>query len=339
MDFMDFSFSNSTYTALLALFAAIFGVGYPLIIQAIGEIDKKYDSTLLLKCFEEEPDFKRFNKRVLTCIFFSITTPFILFLSNGVPYIQIFILAIASIAMLSLLMSSIGLYKLFLSYYYPSRLFDILISKPDGRYMEILDIAIYAVKKDNIGLYNACMQHLYDSISLLSSDKPQINQITEITKRILNYSSSKDAPNMLKSDTVGINFYFSLPTLNYRLMWITLQRHINNDNFDWVMNYWEYADQYYSFKLIHDNDKPQVRNGLIDNKREKFKEFHIALGAFLLYSGKDGWLKQLMRFTNQLPPKYELTLCSFTEIFDWLIHFDNLLQDASNQFILLEFNL
>ena len=66
MDFMDFSFSNSTYTALLALFAAIFGVGYPLIIQAIGEIDKKYDSTLLLKCFEEEPDFKRFNKRVLT---------------------------------------------------------------------------------------------------------------------------------------------------------------------------------------------------------------------------------------------------------------------------------
>lgn len=334
MDFMDFSFSNSTYTALLALFAAIFGVGYPLIIQAIGEIDKKYDSTLLLKCFEEEPDFKRFNKRVLTCIFFSITTPFILFLSNGVPYIQIFILAIASIAMLSLLMSSIGLYKLFLSYYYPSRLFDILISKPDGRYMEILDIAIYAVKKDNIGLYNACMQHLYDSISLLSSDKPQINQITEITKRILNYSSSKDAPNMLKSDTVGINFYFSLPTLNYRLMWITLQRHINNDNFDWVMNYWEYADQYYSFKLIHDNDKPQVRNGLIDNKREKFKEFHIALGAFLLYSGKDGWLKQLMRFTNQLPPKYELTLCSFTEIFDWLIHFDNLLQDASNQFIL-----
>ena len=39
-------------------------------------------------------------------------------------------------------------------------------------------------------------------------------------------------------------------------------------------------------------------------------------------------------FTNQLPPKYELTLCSFTEIFDWLIHFDNLLQDASNQFIL-----
>lgn len=270
MDFMDFSFSNSTYTALLALFAAIFGVGYPLIIQAIGEIDKKYDSTLLLKCFEEEPDFKRFNKRVLTCIFFSITTPFILFLSNGVPYIQIFILAIASIAMLSLLMSSIGLYKLFLSYYYPSRLFDILISKPDGRYMEILDIAIYAVKKDNIGLYNACMQHLYDSISLLSSDKPQINQITEITKRILNYSSSKDAPNMLKSDTVGINFYFSLPTLNYRLMWITLQRHINNDNFDWVMNYWEYADQYYSFKLIHDNDKPQVRNGLIDNKRFEY---------------------------------------------------------------------
>ena len=55
---MDFSFSNSTYAALLALFAAIFGVGYPLIIQAIGEIDKKYDSTLLLKCFEDEPKFK-----------------------------------------------------------------------------------------------------------------------------------------------------------------------------------------------------------------------------------------------------------------------------------------
>ena len=49
--------------------------------------------------------------------------------------------------------------------------------------MEILDIAIYAVKKDNIGLYNACMQHLYDSISLLSSDKPQINQITEINEK------------------------------------------------------------------------------------------------------------------------------------------------------------
>ncbi len=331
---MDFSFSNSTYAALLALFAAIFGVGYPLIIQAIGEIDKKYDSTLLLKCFEDEPKFKRFNKRILTCIFFSITTPFVLFLSNEVPYIQIFVLAIASIAMLSLLMSSIGLYKLFLSYYYPSRLFDVLVSKSDGRYMEILDIAIYAVKKDNIGLYNACKQHLYKSLGLVSSDKRQINQIAEITERILNHSSSKDAPNILRSDVVGIDFYFSLPTLNYRLMWITLQRHINNENFDWVMNYWEYADQYYTFKLIHDNKESQAHNNLIGIKRMKFKEFHIALGALLLHNGKDGWLRQVMRFTNQLPPKYELTLCSFTEIFDWLMHFDNLLRNANNQFTL-----
>lgn len=102
---MEFSFSNSTYTTLLALFAAILGVGYPLIIQAIGEIDKKYGSTLLMKCFEGEKIYKCFNKYLLISVFCAVPAPFILSFCNDLPYLQICILAVISIVILLLIKS------------------------------------------------------------------------------------------------------------------------------------------------------------------------------------------------------------------------------------------
>lgn len=221
--------------------------------------------------------------------------------------------------------------KLFIDYYYPSRLFDILTSKPDGKYLEVLELTIYAAKNENLDLYNACKDYISTLVYSTRTIVKQPDLIKEITARFLKDASKVNTPDFMKSNVAGIEFYFSQPILNYGLMWRTLQRQINNENFDWVMNYWEYADQYYTYKLKQFNSEDGCK---IEDERTKFKEFHIAMGAMLLYSGKNEWLKQMMRFTNQLPPRYELALCSFVEIFEWLIYFNDLLKDAHNQMTL-----
>ena len=320
---MDFDFIDSTYTALLGLFAAVFGIGYPLIIQAMGEIDKRYDSTLLLKCFEGESNFKKFNRILLICIFFAVTTPFALYLANGTTWIQAINMMVVSIAFLRLIIASIELYKLFLAYYHPSELYDILTTKSDKKYLEILDLAFYAAKKENLNLYYACMSFIGDfATSKETEEDSSLKGI--IIEKLLRYSSDKGAPEFMKSDVVGISLYFSQKPLKYDLMWRIIGKHIRNGNFDWVMNYWESADQYFTYDLPKKEER----------ELRRFKEFHIALGALLLYNEKLDWLRQIMHFTNQLPPRYELIPCSFTEIFGWLKHFNQQLYNMQEHLYL-----
>ena len=51
---MIFDFTNYTFSGLLSILAALYGVGYPLIMQSIGRIYTQYDSTLLANRFTKE---------------------------------------------------------------------------------------------------------------------------------------------------------------------------------------------------------------------------------------------------------------------------------------------
>lgn len=51
---MEFSFTNSVYSFIVAFVAAILGVTYPLILDSINNIDKKYGMSILTTHFQTE---------------------------------------------------------------------------------------------------------------------------------------------------------------------------------------------------------------------------------------------------------------------------------------------
>lgn len=55
--FISISYNNAV-NVLNSIFSAVMGIAYPLIIQAIERLDKKYDSPGIAKMFKEEPAFK-----------------------------------------------------------------------------------------------------------------------------------------------------------------------------------------------------------------------------------------------------------------------------------------
>lgn len=320
---MNFEFGNNVYTGLIGIFAAVMGIAYPLILQSLEKIDTRYNSTRLTKCFEEDKRFNYFNRSLKISIFFAFVTGFALYEFENTQGAQVILLAIHSVVTLWLVINTINLYRLFMDFFYPQKLLNYLKSFERPRLFEILDITYYAAEKENVELYNDGTTYIADTLTKINSDKNLQPYGRKVIEEILKRSSKKDTPQFLRIDNTGIILYFNCCPLDYRKMWEILRQHVERDNFDWLMNYWEIADQHYRRMIERSVDKEDAEypSYFIENEETKFKEFHIALGAVMLHHKKERWLHQMMRFTNIAPARYDLALCTFKGIFRWLRHF------------------
>ena len=73
LDFFDYNFSS-----LISIFAALMGIAYPLVLQAIQRIDEMYKSTKLAAFFLKQWYFRLFSCLLLLTIPISIVVPFLL---------------------------------------------------------------------------------------------------------------------------------------------------------------------------------------------------------------------------------------------------------------------
>lgn len=147
----------------------------------------------------------------------------------------------------------------------------------------------------------------------------------ELMAKILSLSYSGDIPNLLRNDVNVMGVYFN--TLNkspfsdfkYQRLWCAIQKVIIQDDKAWFFRYWEFADQYYG--IVYDFDTKK--------DKQRFREFHIAIGGLLALNEKYEWIKHIEWFTNVLPPSYFLIPNTFGQIMDWLIHFSDLVEDPN----------
>lgn len=324
-----FDFPNYTYSAIVGVFAAIFGMCYPLLLQAIERINDKYNSSRLSAMFLKEKSYKCFQQILYLSIAFSIASPFILSLSGRMSWLQVGILVSAALTILALMYFAVRLFQKIIQYYDANTLWP--LTACPGRMLELLDIAIFAAKKNNVGLYNACMQNLwrvlYDVYQQKGETEEYSMDIREILQKLLELSYRDDAPEYFKKDTMAFQLHFfegntsGIEKRKYQIMWKTLIEHIKRNNEDWLLSYWEYADQHFSL-FLHNLTTDDA-----ERQQAKYKEYHIALGALILYNGKYRWLKKMRHFTNSEPPHYYLVPCTFDEILGWLFHFAHILND------------
>lgn len=96
--------------------------------------------------------------------------------------------------------------------------------------------------------------------------------------------------------------------------------------------FWANSSQYFDYRLqaeIPDYDFHQARvvnKEQIDKRneeRDRFIEFHYALGGILLYRKQYKTLNYFFEYSQSQPPKYVLLPQTTTQIFDWFDYFRN----------------
>ena len=139
----------------------------------------------------------------------------------------------------------------------------------------------------------------------------------DLMKQVLNMTSKSDN-NFFTHDTFLINVWF-YPTQyvpisedTWLSIWFFVTKVLDVGNEKWFLAYWTFAEQYYRLYL---EDVYDVTN-TIRKQRLIFKQFHLALGAYLWHKGKCKLLKQILYFTQTLQPKYLLIDNTLIEIFN-----------------------
>jgi len=73
-----FDFYSGSFNLVMGLFAAIFGMAFPLILQSVQRIDEKYDSLCTSKNFKSEYEYKVFCVLLPIYVFFVCVLPLVL---------------------------------------------------------------------------------------------------------------------------------------------------------------------------------------------------------------------------------------------------------------------
>lgn len=313
-DFFDYNFSS-----LISIFAALMGMAYPLILQAIQRIDEMYNSSKLAAYFQKQWFTLLFSHLLLLSIPVSIIAPFLLYYYRDFSCMMV-LSAVHAIIVFALAMSAFILFKYIMMTINPSKFFEYLEYKLYGSHpplTEIFQIQKYASDKDNEELFGNITTSI--SVYLNSYRKNKRDDVAiDVWKmfRELYKQHSKRDNHFFSNRNLIVSYFFSpeeqifLSEEEYIYIWQTVDAVVHADNESWVYNYWTYANQYYMFTLDHYSKNDEE----LKLQQERFKEQHFMIGALLTYNHKYVLLKRLMYFSNALPPTYNLVPSSFNII-------------------------
>lgn len=313
-DFFDYNFSS-----LISIFAALMGMAYPLILQAIQRIDEMYNSSKLAAYFQKQWFFHLFSRLLLVSIPVSIVAPFLLYYFRDFSWMMI-LSAAHAIIVFALAMSAFILFKYIMMTINPSKFFEYLEYKLYGSHpplTEIFQIQKYASDKDNEELFGNITTSIFVYLNSYRKNKRDDVAI-DVWKmfRELYKQHSKRDNHFFSNRNLIVSYFFSpeeqifLSEEEYIYIWQTVDAVVHADNESWVYNYWTYANQYYMFTLDHYSKNDEE----LKLQQERFKEQHFMIGALLTYNHKYVLLKRLMYFSNALPPTYNLVPSSFNII-------------------------
>lgn len=157
---------------------------------------------------------------------------------------------------------------------------------------------------------------------MIDKDKQAIRD--EALAKLLECSYRQDTPLMMKNDNGVFGLIFDtrkigLSEFKYTQLWYAINQAIRNDDRNWMYRYWEFANQYY---------RDVFEYGDAIKERSKYQEFHVAVGGLLALNEEDAWIDHIAFFSNCLPAKYFLIPSTFSEIFDWLTYFSQMVDTS-----------
>lgn len=328
---MNFDFLYHSYTLTITIFAAVFGMAYPLMLQAIERIDQKYSSSVLSTDLRNRWQFKWFNWLIICCI---AILPILAYVLEAMVSIQhkYIIVSIATLLIIALMVDIVMLVRRILVFYSPIELLEYLESRNNiSNTNALLDLARFAEKSDDFILYISSLSSVYKSIieeQKKASDgqvveySEQVNDIlAKIAKKVGDTSQSDDRYNYVGIVPViyGSDVKGRISANTFLRMWEMVNRASKAGNTGWFRDYWTYADQYYRFAIHNINTEPER-----DNMKE-FYHYQVMIGGLLVYFKRYEWLRHIMHFTQELPAHFALVPGTLSKIYDEVKYLDQLL--------------
>lgn len=327
-----FDFFNYNFSGLISIFAALVGMAYPLIHQAIQRVDDMYGSTLLGGYVQRQRPIKLFNTLLLTSIVFAFTIPFLLRWYRDNEMVCVVLSLLHSIITLLLLLSVISLYRFLQLAIRPSDMFEYIKKhpdggKPEGSLLYMAQIAKFASDRNDSELFYEATSQIADVIVQRRRKNETIEtfpiEVRRTMQKLSQYYAEKQAGLLSQSSLLCTIFFdiegcYPFSDGEFRYIWNTIDLVLQTGNNSFVSGYWTFADQYYRFVLR--GYYTQNYKGLnIKQFHDRYLELHTMLGALLVFNKRFPLLKTIMYFSNEEPPYYHLVPSSFSRIHDSLI--------------------
>lgn len=324
---MKFDFLYHTYTLTITVFAAVFGMAYPLILQAIERIDQKYTSSVLSTDLRKRWQFKAFNYLIFVCIACVGILAYVLECVDN-EWWKYGVVSAAVFLILLLMIDVVLLVQQIIDYYSPKNLLQLLKKNAKKRDADaLLDLAKFAAKTDDFMLHVNSLSEIaslfYEEQQKAPKDKPVeysselYDILSKVAKRVGDPTLFDDRYNYIGILATVYNYGSEggLSSNTLQKTWEMVNRAAKAGNTGWFRDYWTYADQYYRFYELNG------RTPLGDNNLKEFYRYHVMMGGLLIYFKRYDWLTHIMRFSQSQPEKFELIPGTLGRIFEmvWLV--------------------
>ena len=348
---MMFDFTNYTYSGMLSIVAAVFGIAYPQINASIERIDDKYGSSLLTTRLKNEMAFAIFNVLLVVNLIIAVVNPFLLDQSK---YCYIYI-AIQTLATIFLIGCFFHLFEIIRMYNDAETLHENIWNdykkavgksseKASVHFMEWVDLISYILRSTNRNaarnVYDKWVEyitefhkgHIGTKVRYDNYAYDGITKINEYLCKLCYEPMSINNGNAFLTALLYPDGFISEDT--YTILWTNLRLQIFYGKDEWVMDYWEQASQKYD--LYMDNVSTYTINSLTNTyfteeeakqhneERKRFLEFHVMFCAMLLQQGKYSLLKKILSFTQSQPQVYPLVPSTLTECIEMLSYLNGI---------------
>lgn len=328
---MILDFTNYTFSGLIALLAAILGIGYPLFLESIRKIDEQYDSSRLSARFQKELVFHLYSGALVLAIAVSFCAPFVMLLFP-IDAVSIVVLTIQALAVLILVFLMLAVFRVIQEYYDPDKLIRRLgyPSSPDDPIivdklsntdlMCLIDLMRYTARRNNREVYNKCKYFL---VHLVNNEESKIEKgqeynvsqdLIDAFRQIADYSKNSQNVFLYNDNLASQVFYnyffkYEIGLLTYQLLWQSACVVAEGGSDEWFRQHWSYANQYYTFHFEH-------QRKFNDRDVDLYKEQHYMLGVLALHYKRFDWLRIVLFHSQTDPPKYSLVPSTYSAIID-----------------------
>lgn len=339
----DYAEIISSY--LIPIVIGIFTFALPLLLQTAARVDSKYNSTLLIKVFRKDWICRGFLFTLLAslaaCLLVTLQLPRCVNWGNTmnvlIDYSALILLLISTIALTIFVFLTIWLIYVF---YLPEKLLNRLIGHykttksedvKETTFRAIGYLFLYSIRTEGESLARKIYVFYEKEFDDYGQSKTGL-----ITYPNYYYDVIFDANECLchrERKSLSLfrgSFYrfFINPSMQntisedtYSFLWRLIRQYLFYDRNEYVSSYWDFAHQYASYLSgVHQkyDDNFNVINqedvDFWDKEKERFLEFHYALGGLLMYKQKYSLLRQLMSWSSSIPPSYYLVPETMSEV-------------------------
>lgn len=325
-------FYSNSFGLFTGLFAALFGMSYPLVLQCIQRIDEKYESLVISSRFEKEWPYHCFLNLLWPYLILVCASPFVMGLFVNHERLSYCFQSFMIVYVLVIGVVMVLLFKKITIYYNINKLVNTYtVTNPNRDVLFCFDLARYASKKGYQETYINAMVKVAECF-IIENKKTDINKpveysenlkgvLLEIGRSLENNTESNSG--YKSTDIISVLFNsideHIISDGTYKLVWFMLNNAAEAGNNIWIKDYWTWASQYYQFLTN------KVQEGVFNPEMKKFYRFNVMLGAVLVFNKRYGCLNHIMNVCPNVSDKYPLIPGTFSKILEIAKELDNLM--------------